>query len=52
MPTPGERVDFGSVEGGQGCERHPSITGPGCAWIDDKDAAKVVAAPDGVGTRG
>lgn len=50
MPTPGERVDFGSVEAAKGVSGTLPITGPGCAWIADSDATKVIAAPDDVGT--
>jgi hypothetical protein len=48
LPTPGERIDFGTVQAVKGATAALSITGPGCAWI--ADAAKVAAAPDGIGT--
>jgi len=50
LPTPGERIDFGTVQATKGATAPLSITGPGCAWIADTDAAKVVAAPDDIGT--
>ena len=50
LPTPGERIDFGTVQAAKGATASLNITGPGCAWIADTDAAKVVAAPDGIGT--
>jgi hypothetical protein len=50
LPTPGERIDFGTVQAAKGATAPLAITGPGCAWIADTDAAKVVAAPDGIGT--
>jgi hypothetical protein len=50
LPTPGERIDFGTVQGTEGATAPLNITGPGCAWIADTDAAKVVAAPDDIGT--
>jgi hypothetical protein len=48
LPTPGERIDFGTVQATKGATAPLNITGPGCAWI--ADAAKVVAAPDDIGT--
>ncbi len=50
LPTPGERIDFGTVQATKGATAQLRITGPGCAWIADTDAAKVVAAPDDLGT--
>ncbi len=50
LPTPGERIDFGTVEGAKGATAQLNITGPGCAWIADSDAATVLGSPDGVGT--
>ncbi|HEX9497875.1 MAG TPA: VWA domain-containing protein, partial [Mycobacterium sp.] len=50
LPTPGERIDFGTVQATKGATAPLNITGPGCAWIADTDAAKVVAAPDDIGT--
>ena len=50
LPTPGERIDFGTVQATKGATAPLNITGPGCAWIADADAAKVVAAPDDIGT--
>ena len=50
LPTPGERIDFGTVQATKGATASLNITGPGCAWIADTDAAKVVAAPDDIGT--
>lgn len=47
LPTPGSRIDFGTVQAAKGAHGTLNITGPGCAWI--ADAAKVIAAPDGVG---
>ena len=46
----GERIDFGTVQATKGATASLNITGPGCAWIADTDAAKVVAAPDDIGT--
>src|SRR5882757_10087751 len=50
LPTPGERIDFGTVQATKGPTAPLNVTGPGCAWIADTDAAKVVAAPDDIGT--
>lgn len=50
LPTPGQRIDFGTVEGTKGATAQLSITGPGCAWIGDGDAATVTGSPDGIGT--
>jgi hypothetical protein len=50
LPTPGERIDFGTVQATKGATAPLNVTGPGCAWIADTDAAKVVAAPDDIGT--
>jgi hypothetical protein len=50
LPTPGERIDFGTVQAAKGATASLAITGPGCAWIADADTAKVAAAPDGIGT--
>src|SRR6202011_782731 len=50
LPTPGSRIDFGTVQAAKGAHGTLSITGPGCAWIAAADAAKVIAAPDGIGT--
>lgn len=50
LPTPGQRIDFGTVEGTKGATAPLSITGPGCAWIGDADTATVTGSPDGVGT--
>jgi hypothetical protein len=50
LPTPGERIDFGTVQATKGATAPLNITGPGCAWIADADGAKVVAAPDDIGT--
>jgi hypothetical protein len=50
LPTPGSRIDFGTVQAAKGAHSTLSITGPGCAWIAAADAAKVIAAPDGIGT--
>jgi hypothetical protein len=49
LPTPGGRIDFGTVQGEKGATASLPVTGPGCAWIDPADAAKVVAGPDGMG---
>jgi hypothetical protein len=49
LPTPGTRIDFGTLEGVKGATASLPITGPGCAWISPTDAPKVVASPDGVG---
>jgi len=50
LPVPGERIDFGTVQAAKGATASLNITGPGCAWMADTDAAKVVAAPDDIGT--
>jgi hypothetical protein len=50
LPTPGSRIDFGTVQAAKGAHGTLSLTGPGCAWIAASDAAKVIAAPDGIGT--
>jgi hypothetical protein len=50
LPTPGDRIDFGTVQATKGATASLKITGPGCAWIADADPAKVVAAPDDIGT--
>lgn len=50
LPTPGQSIDFGTLEGAKGATARLSITGPGCAWITDTDAATVSGSPDGVGT--
>ena len=50
LPTPGERIDFGTVQAAKGATAPLNITGPGCAWIADADGAKVVAAPEDIGT--
>ena len=50
LPTPGERIDFGTVQAAKGATASLAITGPGCAWIAGADTAKVAAAPDGIGT--
>jgi hypothetical protein len=50
LPTPGERIDFGTVQATKGATAPLNVTGPGCAWIADTDAAKVVAAPEDIGT--
>jgi hypothetical protein len=49
LPTPGSRIDFGTIEGAKGATASLPITGPGCAWISPTDAVHTVAAPDGVG---
>jgi hypothetical protein len=48
LPTPGSRIDFGTVQAAKGAHGTLSMAGPGCAWI--ADPAKVLAAPDGIGT--
>jgi len=50
LPTPGERIDFGTVQATKGATAPLNITGPGCAWIADADGAKVLAAPEDIGT--
>ncbi|MBZ4276426.1 hypothetical protein LAN30_27850, partial [Mycobacterium tuberculosis] len=37
LPSPGERIDFGSVQAAQGATASLNITGPGCVWIADSD---------------
>ncbi|KZS51733.1 hypothetical protein A4G26_19945 [Mycobacterium kansasii] len=50
LPTPAERIDFGTVEAAKGVTAALNITGPGCVWIGDTDAPTVAGAPDGIGT--
>ncbi|MUL85847.1 MULTISPECIES: VWA domain-containing protein [unclassified Mycolicibacterium] len=50
LPSPGERIDFGSVQAAEGATASLSITGPGCVWIADSDAVTVEAGPEGIGT--
>jgi hypothetical protein len=50
LPTPGSRIDFGTVQAAKGAHGTLSISGPGCAWIAAADAAKVIAAPEDIGT--
>ncbi|MGB3321322.1 MAG: VWA domain-containing protein [Mycolicibacterium fortuitum] len=50
LPSPGERIDFGSVQAAQGATASLNITGPGCVWIADSDAVTVDAGPEGIGT--
>jgi hypothetical protein len=50
LPTPGRRIDFGTVQAAHGATSLLPITGPGCVWIADSDPARVNASPDGVGT--
>ncbi|MDT5114988.1 MAG: hypothetical protein QOE30_727 [Mycobacterium sp.] len=49
LPTPGQRVDFGTAEAAKGANATLNITGPGCAWVADGDAVKIAASPDGIG---
>src|SRR6478609_6952787 len=49
LPTPGERIDFGTVQATKGATAPLNITGPGCAWVADADGAKVLAAPEDIG---
>jgi hypothetical protein len=50
LPTPGGRIDFGTVEGTKGATATLSITGPGCAWIGHADTPTLLGSPDGIGT--
>ncbi|WP_458318517.1 VWA domain-containing protein [Mycolicibacterium brisbanense] len=50
LPTPGERIDFGTVQAAKGVTAQLAITGPGCAWIADGEAVKTTASPDDIGT--
>lgn len=50
LPAPGERIDFGTVEGTKGATAKLDITGPGCVWIAKGDQSSVVAAPENVGS--
>ncbi|HTM85364.1 MAG TPA: VWA domain-containing protein, partial [Mycobacterium sp.] len=50
LPAPGQRIDFGTVEGVKGATSPLRITGPGCVWVAAGDHATTVAAPDGIGT--
>ncbi|MCB0950866.1 MAG: VWA domain-containing protein [Mycobacterium sp.] len=50
LPTPGERIDFGTVQASKGATATLAITGPGCAWVTESDAVTVAAEPDGIGT--
>ena len=47
LPTPGARIDFGSVQATLGANATLDVTGPGCVWISGDPT--VVASPDGVG---
>ncbi|MET4429531.1 hypothetical protein ABIA65_002835 [Mycolicibacterium sp. 624] len=49
LPSPGSRIDFGTMEGVKGATALLPITGPGCAWISPSEVAKVRATPDGIG---
>ncbi len=49
LPAPGERIDFGTVQGTKGATASLEIGGPGCVWIAGGDATTLKAAPDGVG---
>ncbi|MEZ0362976.1 VWA domain-containing protein [Mycobacterium sp. pUA109] len=50
LPVPGQHIDFGDVQGTKGTTAQLEVTGPGCVWIADGEASKVVAGPEGIGT--
>lgn len=50
LPTPGERIDFGTIQGTEQVTAQLQITGPGCVWIANGDRPTIVAAPDGIAT--
>lgn len=50
LPAPGERIDFGTVEGSKGAAATLDITGPGCVWIAKGDRPSIVAAPEDLGS--
>jgi hypothetical protein len=49
LPAPGERIEFGTVQGTKNPAGSLEISGPGCVWIADGSRPTVKAAPDGVG---
>lgn len=49
LPTPGERIDFGTVQATKGATAELAITGPGCAWIEDGATVTSTASPEGIG---
>jgi hypothetical protein len=49
LPAPGQRIDFGTVEGAKGATAQLQITGPGCVWIADGERTTIAAAPEGIG---
>lgn len=50
LPAPGQRIDFGTVQGVQGGDGQLEITGPGCVWIGESAPTKIVAGPEDIGT--
>lgn len=50
LPAPGQRIDFGTVQGTHGATTDLQVTGPGCVWIAEQDRPTVKAEPDGIGT--
>ncbi|WP_068246833.1 VWA domain-containing protein, partial [Mycobacterium sp. ACS4331] len=50
LPTPGARIDFGTVQAAEGATATLSVTGPGCVWIADADGVTITAGPDDIGT--
>lgn len=49
LPAPGQRINFGTVEGTKGATGKLEITGPGCVWVSGADRPSIAAAPDGIG---
>ncbi|PBA57189.1 hypothetical protein CKJ57_22460 [Mycobacterium intracellulare subsp. chimaera] len=49
LPTPGERIDFGTVQGTKGATARLDVVGPGCIWMNKDDRPSVAAEPDSVG---
>ena len=52
LPTPGERIDFGTVQAAKGATASLTITGPGCAWIADADRPRSRRPPTASAHRG
>ncbi|MDH6196283.1 Mg-chelatase subunit ChlD [Mycobacterium frederiksbergense] len=49
LPVPGQRIDFGTVQGVKGGHAGLEFTGPGCVWIAASAPTKIVASPDDIG---
>ncbi|WP_297592994.1 vWA domain-containing protein [Mycobacterium sp.] len=50
LPAPGERIDFGTVQGTEQATTQLQMTGPGCVWIANGERPTVRTAPDGIAT--